>query len=410
MRILYALMAYKPAWRVGGPVVSVSEAAEALVKKGHRVTVFCSTSNLDRDLDVPVDQPLDVDGVEVWYCRREEPIQKWVPFVPYLSRSIGFSYCPAMRRGLDRVMPSIDLVDTHMPFVYPSYAASHAAFRHRRPLVYHQRGNFDPARLRFRGWKKRRYIDLIERPIMRRATTLVGLTEAERASFRALGVKTPVEVVPNGVRLPEDRPDARERVHRRWGIEPDARVVLFLGRLHPTKGAETLLAAFAQVRRRDPRAFLVMAGPDEWKLQEMWRTAQGSAGSSPSRVLFTGMLAGDEKADMLARADLFSLPSVGEGFSMAVLEALAARTAVMLSPGCHFPEVDQAGGGVIVPADAGAMADALVMLLGQPDRLTAMGRAGRALVAAHYSWDVITDRLLEVYERAIAIHASPAAR
>src|SRR5262245_46608643 len=409
MRILYAAMGYKPAWRIGGPALSVSEAAEALVRKGHRVTVFCSTSNLDEDLDVPVDRPLDVDGVEVWYCRRWEPLQRWRPCAPYLTRSIGFMYCPAMRGALDRVMPAIDVVDTHMPFVYPSYAAARAAFRHRRPLVYHQRGNFDPARLRFRAWKKRLYIAVVERPIMRRAATLVGLTEAERASFRARGVPTPVEVVPNGIRLPDERPGARERVQRRWGISPDAPLVLFLGRLHPTKGAETLVDAFARLRARRPEAVLVMAGPDEWGLQGTW-AAQLAAAGARGHVVFTGMLGGDDKADVLARADVFSLPSVGEGFSMAVLEALAARTAVMLSPGCHFPEVDAAGCGVTVPPDAGAMAEALADLLGEPGRLRAMGDAGRALVAAKYSWDAVADRLIAVYERAISIQRAAAAR
>ena len=406
MRILYGLLGYKPAWRIGGLVVSVSEAAEALVRKGHRVTVFCSTSNLDEELAVPTDRPVDVDGVEVWYFRRREPIRTGLPFVPYLSRSIGFMYCPAMRDALERVVPAVELVHTHMPFVYPSYAAARAAFRHRRPLVYQQRGNFDPARLRFRAWKKRAYIGLVERPIMHRATVLVGLTEAERASYRALGVQTPVEVVPNGVRIPDERPGARERVHRRWGVLPAAPVVLFLGRVHPTKGAETLLDAFTRVRERVPQAVLVMAGPDEWRLTEAWAARAGPAG----RVVFTGMLTGEEKADMLARADLFSLPSIGEGFSIAALEALAAQTAVMLSPGCHFPEVQEAGAGVIVPPEVGATAEALGDLLARPDRLRAMGRAGRALVADKYSWDAITDRLLALYERAVAMHASSAIR
>jgi len=409
MRILYAALGYKPAWRIGGPALSVSEAAEALVRRGHRVTVFCSTSNLDEDLDVPVDRPVDVDGVEVWYFRRREPLQAWLPFAPYVTRSIGFMYCPAMRGALDRVMPATDVVDTHMPFVYPSYAAARAAFHHDRPLVYHQRGNLDPARLRFRGWKKRLYIALVERPIMRRAAILVGLTEAERASFRALGVPTPVEIVPNGIRLPDERPGARERVQRRWGVPASAPVVLFMGRLHPTKGAETLVAAFARLRSRRPEAVLVMAGPDEWRLQATWSARLAVAGAA-SHVVFTGMLTGEDKADMLARADVFSLPSIGEGFSMAALEALAARTAVMLSPGCHFPEVDAAGCGVTVPAAAGAMADALVDLLGERDRLRAMGRAGRALVAAKYSWDVVADRLVAVYERAISTHRATPVR
>ena len=55
MHILYAVHAYKPAYRIGGPVVSVSSAAEALVRKGHRVTVFTTSSNLDEELNVPLE-------------------------------------------------------------------------------------------------------------------------------------------------------------------------------------------------------------------------------------------------------------------------------------------------------------------------------------------------------------------
>ena len=396
MNILYAVHGYKPAYRIGGPVISVSAAAETLAKKGHRVTVFTTSSNLDAELDVPYDRPVDVDGVEVWYFRREEPLQKWLPFVPYLSRSMGFLYCPAMKGELERVMPRIDVVDTHMPFVYPSYAAAHAAFRHGRPLFYHQRGNFDPGRLAFRGRKKRLYISLVEKPIMRRATRLIALTEAECASFRALGVDTPCEVVPNGIDLPPARPGAAERVEQKWGVAADAQLILFLGRLHPQKGAETLLDAFARVQSAVPNAILMMAGPDEWRLETSWRERVASEGLA-DRVIFAGMLTGDDKADVLARADLFCLPSLGEGFSMAVLEALAASTAVMLSPGCHFPEVEPEAG-VIVEADAERMADAMVRLLADPARLRAMGDAGRKLVAERYTWDAVADRLIEVYE------------
>lgn len=401
MRILYALHAYKPSYRVGGPVISVSAAAEMLVKKGHEVVVFTTNSNNDQDLDVETDRPHDVDGVEVWYFRREEPLQRLLPFVPYLTRSMGFMYCPAMKPALARVIPTVDAVDTHMPFVYPTYAASRAALAANKPLFYHQRGNFDPARLRFRGGKKKLYIRFIEKPVMRRATTLIALTEAERASFRALGVNTPVEVVPNGIAIPADRPGAAERMASRFGIGVDAPVVLFLGRLHPLKGAEKLIEAFAQAARNAPNAVLVMAGPDEFRIESEWRERASSAGLA-DRVKFTGMLTGDDKADMLARADLFSLPSIGEGFSMAVLEALANGTAVMLSPGCNFPEVVDAGAGVVVDNDVEKMAAAMTELLADRARLRQMGNAARKLVEERYSWDVITDRLIEVYQEGMA--------
>ena len=124
MRILYAVHGYKPAYRIGGPILSVSATAENLVRKGHQVTVFTTNSNLDQDLDVPVDRPIDVNGVEVWYFRRKDVIQQYLPFVPYLSKSIGFLYCPRMKAELARHVPRVDVVHTHQPFIYPTYAAA----------------------------------------------------------------------------------------------------------------------------------------------------------------------------------------------------------------------------------------------------------------------------------------------
>jgi glycosyltransferase involved in cell wall biosynthesis len=404
MRILYAGYGYKPAYRVGGPVAAVSATAEMLVRKGHDVTVVATTSNNDRELEVPTGVPVDVDGVQVWYFRRQEPLQRLLPFVPYLSRSIGFMYAPEMRAALDRLVPTVDLVHTQGPFVYPSYAAARAAIRHHTSLVYSQRGCFAAERLRFRGVKKRLYINAFERPIMKRADLLVALTEAERASYSALGVDTPIAIVPNGADIPAPRPGAGARVQAAFGIAPDAAMILFLGRLHPTKGAETLLDAFMRVTDTVPRAVLMIAGPDEWNLQERWR-GRATRRDAAGRVIFPGMIDGDVKADVLARADLFCLPSVAEGFSNAALEALASATAVMLSPACNFPEVEHAHAGVIVEADAGRMATAIRELLGRPAALRAMGEAGRRFVGAHYSWDAITDRLAELYAQTVAARA-----
>ena len=403
MKVLFATHGYKPAYRVGGPILSVSALAETLVRKGHEVTVFTTNSNLDEDLDVPLDRPTDVDGVEVWYFERKDRLQRALPWIPYLSKSMGFLYTPAMVPRLDERLPGVDAVHTHIPFVYPTWAAARAARRHHRPLFYHQRGVFHPARLRFRSLKKSLFISAIERPTMRSATTLIALTEAEVASYRALGVATPCEVVPNGIDVDAYAAHDRRRADARWGFDPNAVVVLFLGRLHPTKGADRLLDAFLQVASRHPDTVLVLAGPDEWGLQAMFRGRVQAAGLG-DRVRFPGMVTGAEKVDLLGRADLFSLPSDAEGFSMAVLEALASETAVLLSPGCHFSECETEGAGRVVPMDVESLAAALDDLLGDRERLETMGRRGRRLVESRYSWDRITEALLAVYAEGIERH------
>lgn len=401
MKIVYALLGYKPAWNLGGPIHATAAAAERLVARGHQVTVIASNSNLTEDLACPTDRPIDVDGVEVWYFRREEPIQRWLPFIPYLSKSVGFLYCPRLKRALEDIIPAADVVDVQTPFVYPTLATARAALRYGKPLFYHQHGALLPTHLGFRAWKKEIYIRLFERPIMERARQLIALTEAERAAY-GRWVDTRCVVVPNGVDVPRalDRAAAGEEVRAELGIAPEATVVLFLGRLHPWKGADRLIDAFLKVRPRHPEAVLVVAGPDEWGLGASLRNrlAEGDEGRT---VLFPGVVTGRTKAALLARANLFCLPSMGEGFSIAILEAMAHGTPVMVSPECGFPSIDRVGAGVTVARDVASIADGLDRLLGDPEGLRKMGIAARQEVVEHYSWDRITEQLIEVYQDGI---------
>ena len=400
MRILFAAPGYKPAWRIGGPVLSVSSLAEALVRQGHEVTVFTSDSNLDRTLDVPTERPVDVEGVSVWYFRRWQPLRRLFPAITYVSKSIGFLYSPRMAAALKRTVPSVDVVHTHLPFNYPTYAAAHAAFAFGKPLFYQQRGVLDPDHLKFRALKKTLYLKLVESSILRRATTLIALTEDEVLSYRRLGLEAPCRVIPNGIDpsgyASLRAPTALESL----GIGPDRKVILFLGRIHPTKGADRLLEAFIRVHSVFPDAVLILAGPDEFGLEASLRL-RADAMLRTRRVVFPGMVDGSLKARMLARADLFCLPSSAEGFSMAVLEAMASRIAVLLSPACHFPEVEHEGAGVVSDTSPDTLASALAKLLANGDALKKMGRAGAALVAARYSVERVADLTLQAYEEGL---------
>jgi glycosyltransferase involved in cell wall biosynthesis len=237
----------------------------------------------------------------------------------------------------------------------------------------------------------------------RRATTLIALTDAERRAFARLAPDVPCRVVPNGVDVPpsESYTGAAERVAQRYGIPPDAPLILFLSRIHEWKGVEQLLEAFRRIQARHPDAVLVMAGPDECEAERRWSVVAAEMGFA-SRLLFPGVVTGKDKNDLLARADLFCLPSHGEGFSMAVLEAMACATPVLLTSACNFDEAVEAGAGRISSSDPEALAPAIEEMLGDRDALRHMGEAGRRLVIESYSWDSITDRLLEVYEEGIA--------
>ena len=107
-------------------------------------------------------------------------------------------------------------------------------------------------------------------------------------------------------------------------------LLVFLGRLHPKKGCDLAIDAFAAIAQRAPNLCLVLAGPDQIGWQTGLTTRAEKLGIN-SRVIFTGMLSGELKRGALMAADAFILPSHQENFGMAVVEALSLGVPVLIS-------------------------------------------------------------------------------
>jgi len=199
-------------------------------------------------------------------------------------------------------------------------------------------------------------------------------------------------VVPNGVdpqafaHLP---PAAGFR--QRWQLGDD-RLVLFMGRLHPRKGALLMAHAFQEANL--PGTRLVLAGPDE---------GDGPAlrALGDPRIVLTGYLEGEERLAALAAADLFVLPALGEGMPVAALEAMAAGVPVIISPECHLPQVVTHGAGLVVLPQKAGLAAALREALADEPARQAMGRQARALVQQHFTWASAAAALEAVYQEAL---------
>jgi glycosyltransferase involved in cell wall biosynthesis len=254
---------------------------------------------------------------------------------------------------------------------------------------------------------KRLWDRLLARRLLPRFDQVIALTANEAAEARAIwsawGVPLPderISIVPNGIRIGdfEHLPDpAPFRARWKLGAGP---VVLFLGRLHERKGLQFLIPAFAEAAQGVPDARLLIVGPDEGKRAAL--ETQVLQLDLAGRAIFTGLLTGEGKLAALAAADLFALPAVGEGFSMAVLEALACELPVLLTPGCNFPEVVGAGAGLVVEREVAALRDALHALLTDGERRASMGRSARELVHARYTWPQVVTQLEDVYRAVVA--------
>jgi glycosyltransferase involved in cell wall biosynthesis len=110
------------------------------------------------------------------------------------------------------------------------------------------------------------------------------------------------------------------------------------------------------------------------------------------------MVQGERKKALISRADIYTLPSYSEGFSMSILENLAAGKPLLITPGCNFPEVAEVGAGLSVNPVAEEIESGLRKLLDRShEERKEMGERGRELVKNNYTWDIAARKMITVY-------------
>ncbi|HEY1922436.1 MAG TPA: glycosyltransferase, partial [Tepidisphaeraceae bacterium] len=178
-----------------------------------------------------------------------------------------------------------------------------------------------------------------------------------------------------------------------------SKLIFFLSRLHYKKGLDFLADAFAIVLRSFPDSRLIVAGPDDGA-QAAFESQIARLGIAP-RVHLVGPLYAAQKLAALRDCDCFCLPSRQEGFSLAVTEAMACESPVVISTECHFPEVREAGAGVVAELNAPAIAAGIETVLRDPDKAAQMGRAGRELVISRFTWPKVAQQMIGNYQQVL---------
>ena len=382
MKILHVTASLSPEW--GGPTEVVAGLTNALDHLGVECTVFAAAGTRVGTGCVPLGH------VQVRSFRTTPLARFW------LAHAAGLYQ--ALRSNIN----DYALVHIHELWHFPHYAAYRAARAAGKPYVVTVHGALEPWAMR-RGWlKKRLYMATIQRSILRQAGAVHALTRKEELQVRAHAPNAPVVVLPNGV-----RPEAFQRLPpeaalpRRQSDHAGNRRVLFLGRIHPKKGLDILAKAFGEIAQVHDDVRLVIAGPDEGGYRQEVE-AELKAAHVLDKVHFTGKVTGEQKLAALATADCFVLPSYSEGFSMAVLEAMAYGVPVLITRQCNFPEVAKAGAGLVIEPSVDELSGALRTMLDNPVQLRTMGERGRRLVREHYTWDTIASRMIGVYERVLS--------
>jgi phosphatidylinositol alpha-mannosyltransferase len=198
------------------------------------------------------------------------------------------------------------------------------------------------------------------------------------------------EIIPNGVDTEFFHPNGRAAA----AAGPGSPHLLFLGRLDPRNGVETVIKAMPTVLERHPDATLTVAG--DGPLRPIYERL---AGPVADRVRFIGRVNGN-RPEVYGSADLYLCPTTKASFGITLLEAMACGTPLVVSDITGFRElVDGGAEAALVPKnDARAWAATTLELLGDPDRLRRMSAAGLAK-AQRYAWPRVAERVMTVYRR-----------
>jgi glycosyltransferase involved in cell wall biosynthesis len=255
------------------------------------------------------------------------------------------------------------------------------------PLVISPRGMLSPEALAFSRARKRLFWMLLQRSALLGAGCLHATSEKERNDIRQQGIKLPVCIIPNGIDIPAPSPRPPAGAQR---------TLLFLGRLHPVKRVETLLASWAKLWQRHPDWRLEIAGVgDDGYVRRLRNQAEAMQGAP---VAFTGPLYGSHKLDAYRRASLYVLPSASENFGITIAESLAAGTPVVTTRGTPWSGLAGKRAGWCTDHGEEALTAVLTEALSlDPETLDAMGRRGRDWMRESFSWDSVAERMEAVY-------------
>lgn len=338
----------------------------------------------------------------------------WAPLQPRIYAVNGpasFGFSPEIKESLDEWMP--DVVHLHGLWQYPSYAASKWVRRHGAKYIISPQGMLDAWALRNSGWKKKLAGSLYERKSLRSAACVHALTDKEVCDIRQYGVVSPVCVIPNGADIPREEFRVQSSGFKADNSRQERdkkNVLLFLGRLHPKKGLDGLLRAWAVVSKKVEAAAawrLVVAGWDDGGHEAGLHQLASALGITDS-VEFSGSVYGDDKDAALKSADAFILPSLSEGLPMAVLEAWAYGLPVLMTEECNLPQGFLLGGALAIGADVGSICGGISRLfaMSEAERMS-MGLKGKEIVEKEFAWRSQADKMLAVYNWMLTGEESP---
>lgn len=210
-----------------------------------------------------------------------------------------------------------------------------------------------------------------------------------------------IDVIPNGIDVSKYEVDVkREEVKKRFGINPDEKIILFVGRLVPQKGVEYLIMAAPKIFEQHPDARIIIVG-NGWIKDHLLNLASSTKYSH--KITFLGFLNDQDLTELTLSSDVLVVPSIYEPFGIVALEGMAAGVPVVASNVGGLAEIIEHGrtGFLAHRENPDSIASGINKILSDPEYAHRLAQNAKRKVYEVYSWEAVARRTIEVYRKAI---------
>ena len=383
MKILHVITSLDPS--TGGPARIALRLAAGAASLGHQVTLLRYASPPETQKAIDQDLAVVIDSDRITQIVLPQP-----------SRLERLTARKA-KRTLRPLIHTFNVIHTHDVWSPLCRSSMFMAARQKVPFVLLPNGMFDFWSMQQKALKKRLFLALGYRAVLNRALFIHTGNVDEQSGVSHVGVTAPMEIIPNGVYPKEFDPlPPKGQFYAAYPALLGRPFILFLSRLHHKKGLDYLAAAFIKIATAFPQVQLVVAGPDEGAAEPFRKQIAGA--NLVDRLHMVGPMFDADRYTAMIDAACFCLPSRQEGFSIAILEAMACACPVVISDQCHFPQVAAARAGLVVQLENSELVDALILVLSDPNHAASLGATARHLVMNQYTWPVIARQLVGTYQ------------
>jgi glycosyltransferase involved in cell wall biosynthesis len=376
MRILN-ICAYT--WEAGGPPKIIFDHTTVALRNGHQVDILSPISPGEKPYPVP-------EGARLILCQR----------TPIISRFFR-EFSGELYQYLKQYVGAYNIIHCHGLWHFGTLAPFMLDKNVPKVITIH--GVLDRWVYAHNNWKKQLMDALAQKAYLRRANLVhINNTDEYADVQRYLGGLHPnIAIIPNGVNMADfAQLPPKGTFRQKFSIAANQQMVLFMSRLNAKKGLDILLPGFRDYVAHHPDTVLILAGGNDG-YQE---TAQQfiETNNLGQCIRLVGMLTGNDKKAALSDADLFVLPSYSEGFSMAVLEAMAAQTPTMVSDRVGFGEaIRENDAACLVELTNEGVKNGLQKMLGDAAMRQRVAQNATRMLVENYDINVVAKRLLDRY-------------